>query len=341
MDLVAAVRQQAGGCARLGSPMYAGLCDRIADDLEAGGPSAALLADHRDAPGPDAVALRLLGSVHRLVLERRAGALAAYYPSVGGTWEPDAGWTAFRDLLADQPGAVAEWLDRPPQTNEVGRATALMAGLRTLGGPVRLFEIGSSAGLLLLADHYRYVAEDGSAWGPAASPVVLRPAWTGPAPRGEPRIVERVGSDVMPVDPRSTEGRLTLTAYVWPDQLHRHERLRGALDLAARVPYEVRRQGASELVDSIEPADGATTVLWHSVMWQYLPGEEQAAVTARIGELGAAATPSAPFAHLELEPQRPRPGAPHEFLVVLQTWPGGERRVLGTAAGHGVPTRCD
>ncbi len=63
------------------------------------------------------------------MLERRAGELAAYYPSVGGTWEPDAGTEAFLRLLVEQGDAVREWLDRPPQTNEVGRATALMGGL--------------------------------------------------------------------------------------------------------------------------------------------------------------------------------------------------------------------
>src|SRR6476469_5501902 len=109
--------------------MYADLLGRVADDLDAGGPSRELLRGHEDDPGPSGLALRLAGSVHRLVLERRGGALAAYYPSVGGTWEPEAGWAAFRTLLEDQPQAVGEWLDRPPQTNEVGRASGLMAGL--------------------------------------------------------------------------------------------------------------------------------------------------------------------------------------------------------------------
>ncbi|MEJ7831378.1 MAG: DUF2332 domain-containing protein [Nocardioides sp.] len=348
MDLLAAVRLQSTACEQLGSPMYADLLARVADDLEAGGPAASVLIGHTDAPGPSAVAIRLLGSVHRLVLERRAGALAAFYPSVGGAWSSAAGWTEFRRLLAEQADAVVEWLDRPPQTNEVGRATGLMAGLLELdpGSPgrsqrIRLFEIGSSGGLNLLADHFRYLADDGRSVGPADSPVVLEPAWTGlpaAAPVRTPTIVERVGSDVMPVDVRTTEGRLTLTAYVWPDQVARHQRLRGALQIAAHVPFEVRRQSAAELVAGIEPADGATTVLWHSVMWQYLGPDEKAAVSARIADLGEAATTAAPFAHLFLEPTRRTPESEHEFLVILESWPGGERRVLGRSRGHGVPT---
>src|ERR1700712_1946607 len=120
MDLVAAFTQQARACEVLGSPMYAGLLGRLVVDLEEGGPTRDVLVGHEDDPGPSALALRLLGSVHRLVLERRAGALAAYYPSVGGTWDDAAGSAAFVQLLEDQREAVREWLDRPPQTNEVG-----------------------------------------------------------------------------------------------------------------------------------------------------------------------------------------------------------------------------
>src|ERR1700712_243925 len=146
-----AFRQQAIACGKLGSPMYAGLLDRLAGDTEAGGPTARVLAGHEDDPGPSAVALRLAGSVHRLVLQRRAGALAAFYPSVGGTWEPEQGTEAVLGLLEREREAVREWLDRPPQTNEVGRSAALMGGLLHLDEserlPVRLFEIGSSGGL--------------------------------------------------------------------------------------------------------------------------------------------------------------------------------------------------
>ncbi|WP_134764539.1 DUF2332 domain-containing protein [Nocardioides sp. 1609] len=351
MDLETAFRNQAEACGRLGSPMYADLLSRAADDIVAGGPTAAVLAGYEDEPGPSAVALRLAGSVHRLVLERRAGPVAAYYPSVGGAWAADAGWAAVRDLLADQPAAVREWLDRPPQTNEVGRSAALLGGLLELGAawpgrPVRLFELGSSGGLNLLADHYRYRTRDGRDVGPRDAPVVIDDAWTGPVPVDAPwpRIVERTGSDVLPVDVATTEGRLTLTAYVWADQVHRHERLRGALAVATRVPPQVRAQSAADLVDSIDLADGpddALTVVWHSVMWQYLGRAEQDRVRSRLEELGTAASDERPFAHLFLEPTRRSPAEDHEFWVVLESWPssGAARRFLGRSRGHGVP--CD
>ncbi len=336
------VRNQARACRELGSPMYGELLDQVAGDLDAGGPTATVLRGHESDSGPSGLALRLLGSVHRLVLERRAGALAAFYPSVGGTWSSD-GWPVFRSLLLDQPDAVREWLDRPPQTNEVGRAAALMAGLLELGSrhplPVRLAEIGSSAGLNLLLDRFRYVDDQGSV-GPLDSPVVLDPAWTGrpllsPVP---PTIVERWGSDLRPVDVRTTEGRLVLTSYVWPDQVHRLERLRGAFALADQTPYVVREQSAADVVDELVVRPGTLTVLWHSVMWQYVEKAQQERITARLEELGRTATEDAPLVHLYAEPVRRTAGDHHRFWVCAHTWPGsGEREFLGRMAAHGLP----
>src|SRR4051812_5545853 len=102
-------RDQARACRDLASPMYDELLRRVADDLDAGGPSVTVLAGHEDDAGPSALPLRLAGSVHRLVLEGRAGALAAHYPSVGGTWDVETGWPVVRELLAEQPVAVREW----------------------------------------------------------------------------------------------------------------------------------------------------------------------------------------------------------------------------------------
>ncbi len=336
-------RDQAAACGKLGSPMYAAILDRVADDVEAGGISAEVLAGHQHDAGPSALALRLAGSVHRLVLERRAGELATFYPSVGGTWEPDGGWRAFKALLHEQPDAVREWLDRAPQTNEVGRAAALMGGLLHVGErhrlPVRLLEIGSSGGLNLRADRFAYTDGAGTVHGATDSELRLERSWRGRAltPWPDLRVVERLGSDLLPVDAGSPEGRLTLTSYVWPDQTHRLERLRRAFRVAEQNPAEVRRQDAVSFVEDIELREGTTTVLWHSVMWQYLSSYEQASVTARVELLGAAADEQSPFVHLRAEPTRRTPDSPHEFLVVLQSWSTGEQQVLGSLPGHGVP----
>jgi hypothetical protein len=338
----ALIRDQALACAELGSPMYAELLGRLADDLEAGGPTATVLRGHEEDLGPSGLALRLVGSVHRLVLAGEAPELAPYYPTVGGTWT-SAGVDAVLDLLARRPDDVRPLLDQAPQTNEVGRSAALLGGLlRSVARhslPVRLFEIGASAGLNLFADRFHYLDAAGSAWGDPHSPVVLPGAWQGAALPLDVEVVvaERGGCDVNPIDVGSEEGRLTLTSYLWPDMTARCERLTGAVEVARREPPQVVRAGAGPYVEGLRLVDGHLTVLWHSVMWQYVPREEQEQVTARLAELGAQATDDRPLVHLFAEPTRRTPEDRHRFWVVAERWPGGEKEYWGRMAPHGVP----
>ncbi len=341
--MASAVRFQARACADLGSPMYADVLTRVADDIDRHGVCVHVLAGHQDDPGPSALALRLLGSVHRLVLGGAAPELAPYYPSAGGAWESDAGWVAFQQVLREHADAVRSRLGQAPQTNEVGRAAALMGGLQHVVAdarlPVRLVEIGASGGLNLRADRFCYLDDHGRTHGRRDSPVRLAGAWAGrPVPADVPEVVERLGADTSPVDVHTEDGRLTLMSYVWPDQRDRWTRLLAAFVVADETPARVRRQDARALVEDLRLADGTVTVLWHSVMWQYLDPPDQQAVAARIEELGAQADRRRAFAHLLLEPGRRTPESEREFLVVLRAWPGGTRRILGAAAPHGLPT---
>ena len=238
------------------------------------------------------------------------------------------------------------WLDRAPQTNEVGRSTGLVGALLLLLGgrdlPVVLHEVGASAGLGLNGDRYRHqVGPDGPWWGPAASPVALADAWQGSAPSATAplRVVERHGSDVAPVDLAQPGAADRLLAYVWPDQTARLDRLRAALAVAEQHPVAVDRLGAAEAVARMGLRPGHLTVLWHSVMWQYVPAPEQRAVEEALAALGAAATDDAPLARVSLEPAAPGDGPAGAFVVSATLWPGGVRRVLGQAAPHGPPVR--
>ncbi|MFF0393166.1 DUF2332 domain-containing protein [Kitasatospora sp. NPDC004615] len=346
---VAMFRHQADACAELGSPLSAALLRRAAEDLAEAGPCAEAIAGHEDAPGPSAVALRLLGAVHALVISGRAPALAAHYPSAGGTFDPanpDAPWPAFRTTVAENLPWIREWLTRPPQTNEVGRANLLLTGLAwaqqqlaaTAPLPVRLHELGSSAGLNLLAEQFRCVSP-GFAYGPADSPVVLADAWQGEPPtwlRDAPlqQVVERHGCDPTPIDPRSADGALALRAYLWADQLPRLERLNGALALAEKLPAPVEPVGAAEFLHDVQVADGTLTVVWHSIMRQYVPAEEWRSVETELDRLATSSSPSAPFVHIALEPRRVGDG--HRFLLTTRLGTG-PTTVLAEAMPHGLP----
>lgn len=334
------LRLQSVACRRLGSPLYADMLAHAADDLLAGGPTAAVLAGHLGAPLSSALALRVLGGAHALALTGRAPGLAAWYPSAGGVADPEPGspraWAALRQTLSAHRDAIRAWLARPPQTNEVGRAAALLGGLRHVAAearlPIRLVEVGASAGLNLRADHF-HVPGDAGSYGDPGSPVVLHGGWQGePPPRSEIRVVERTGGDVAPVDPLTDEGRLVLTAYVWPDQSDRLERLRGALAVAAQVPADLRAEPASATLARTELAPGSWTVLWHSIFRQYLDTAQREELADGVAALAVSATRAARFAYIYFEQSRAGGCA-----LTLTTWPGGQRRVLGRATAHGMP----
>jgi len=221
------------------------------------------------------------------------------------------------------------------QTNEVGRCAALLPGFlaiaRETGLPLRLLEVGASAGLNLRWDRYRYEA-DGFSSGDADSPVRLRFQLEGEPPRpAEVAIAERRGCDRLPIDPASEDGRLTLLSYLWPDEAHRVERVEAALDLAAKVPVEVERAGAADWIGAqlAERREGVATVVFHSIVMQYLGEEERRQFEACVRDAGARADAAAPVAWLRMEP------AGERAEVRLTLWPDGEDRVIARAGYHG------
>jgi hypothetical protein len=334
------LRLQAGWCARLGSPLYAHLLAGAADDAEAGGPLAALLAGHEHDRPASALALRLMGAVHRLVLGGRAPALAARYPSAGGDGDAAAAWPAFRELVASHLETLRPLVALPVQTNEVGRAAALAPGFLTVaaetGLPLRCLEVGASAGLNLRWDRFRYEGP-GGAWGDPASPVVLRDCWTtGGLPFATAvHVAERAGCDPSPVDPTTDDGRVTLEAYVWADQRERFAQLDAACDVARRVPVVVERAHGPDwlAVRLAAPRAGVATVVYHSIVLQYLDAAGRGCLRDVIADAGARAAAAAPLAWLRLEP------GGDEAELRLTVWPGGEERLLATAGFHGRGVR--
>lgn len=340
--LQALLAGQARACAANGSPMYAALLDALAADVAAGGLTAELLAAYASASPDDMVPLRLMGALHRLVLEREAPELALHYPSVGGRFaSADAAWPAVQATLGAHGERLRGVLEQVPQTNEVGRAAALAGLLRHAVArsglhQVRLVELGASAGLNLCVDRFRIGRGDG-AWGPAHSPVDLGDAWLGQQPPAEPvRIVERAGVDLAPVDVTSANGRLALTSFVWADQVERFERLRAALSVAGDARPPVQADDAVEFAERLELREGMTTVVWHSVFRPYLPQAARARLSARLEDLGRQASPTAGFAEVSLEPAPEDVGSGRTLEVRLRTGVG-PMQVLGTAPPHGVP----
>jgi hypothetical protein len=321
----------------IGSPFYGTMLECMARDVADGGPTWPLLEPFTGEPPENVYHIRLLGGVHRLVLTGAAPELARHYPSAGGDGDAEAAWPLVRELLATRPPVVLDALTRPPQTNEVGRSAPLVGGLLVVARdtklPSRLRELGSSAGLNLWFDRY-WFSQDGQGWGDPTSTVRFVDLW----PNGSPpfdagmSIADRRGCDRHPIDVTSDDGRLWLLAYVWPDQTARFELLRTALDLARDAPPAVDEAEIPEWLETqlAESTPGVATVVFHSIVWQYLTAKEKAAVEATLHEAGRRATVDAPLAWLRLELGSELSTSD----LRLTTWPGGAERLLAHAAPH-------
>ena len=343
-DLQRRFRAQAEQCALHGSPLTAALLFGAADDYDAGGPAYDLLLPLADDPSGSVPSLRFAGALHRLVLEGRVPTLAAHYPSVGGTAGVEGVWAVAREVVAQHRDELAVGVRRPVQTNEVGRAAALFGGLLHVAArwrmPIRLLEMGTSAGLNLRVDRFAYELGDGVVLGEPLSPVRLHNPWRGAHPPYDAalQIVSRLGCDPAPLDPTVEADRLTLLSYVWADQLERIDRLRGALQIAGQHPATVEALPASAFLqrELAAPVPGAVTVVWHSVVRQYLQRDERAEVERLIAEAGERATTDAPLVHLSLEPEK-KAASTFRFLVESTSWPGGRPQLLAECLGHGPP----
>ena len=324
--------------------LYGVLLAAMADDWEEGGVCRQLFDGWEDVPARQFPQLRLLAGLFRIVLRGDAPQLVPFYPALGGSADPRDAWPLVWRVFVEHADELRGSLSEAPQTNEPGRAVALLVGLteavrRTGIRQVRLLEPGASAGLNLLVDRYRLVGDDWAA-GPVSSPFVLDGCG---APGLRPldfTVVERRGCDVAPVDATTDEGARYLRSFVWPWMTARHARLAAALEVARSHPVPVdRAPGAAWVAErlSTAPADGVLTVVWHSVTRLYWPEEESRDLEAAVAE----ARSRMPLAHVGMEHPRPSDGSEPvpsvDDDVVPEVELDGE--VLATCGHHGPPVR--
>ncbi len=338
-EIAAAFRQQIRSCERLGSPFTAQVLGSVMEELERGGGLEALIGSWPGDPSRDVLPLRIAGALHALALSGAAPDLAAFYPPQGSGGESAALRAAIAAAVAAHRAHFSDFLASPPQTNEVARSAALLGGFlrvaRRTGLPLRLLEIGASAGLNLLWDRYRYRLGD-VLWGDPSSPVLISSSWSGPPPDLDAslQVASRAGCDRSPIDLADPAQRLRLRSYIWADQRDRLARLDLAIALARGAELQVEQADADEWVERqlAAPAHGVATVLYHSIVWQYLPREAQARIIAAVESAGRHAGPESPVAWLRLEPVAGR--ARPELSLTL--WPGGENELLATGHWHGI-----
>jgi hypothetical protein len=274
-----------------------------------------------------------------MVRTGRAAELAAFYPPNERAWDAEAAGRAIEAAVTANLDFVRDMLTRPPQTNEIGRSAVLMPGYAEVacstGLPLRILEVGASAGLNLLWDRFAYRYGERFV-GAQEAPVTVAAEWRGPWCGVErlPRVASREGCDRSPIDLLAPGAADRLLAYVWPEQSERLARLEGAIALALREKPALAAADAAQWLEPrlATPAPGVATVVVHTIVWQYFSKETKAHARAVIDAAGDRATTEAPFAWLSLEQY-----APDQLPELrLTQWPGGERRILAHAHPHGA-----
>ena len=331
-DVLEEIRRQAHWCEEFGSPFTAQLLKCAAADLAAGGVIARLTADWPGNARADAVSLRIAGALHAAALTGLDPKLAAAYPDRDPKWSIDQIWPLAEGYLRREQDNVRMFMRSPPQTNETGRACGLAAGFLWLAArnpePFHMLELGASAGLNLNWDRFRYAYPE---WrrGVGEGPMVPTRI-DGPVPDWRPiAIASRAACDQNPLDPSNPDDCLRLRAYIWADQTERMARVNAAIELAASSHYRVEKADAARWVAAkLTPGlPEGTTVVYHSVFFQYPPHDVRTAIAEAIEAAGAKARPTGRLAWVRFEPEAILGGprdSPRYVLNILR-WDGSGR----------------
>jgi hypothetical protein len=261
-----------------------------------------LLAIAAAIPADKLPPLLFVAAATFLVLEMEPEPLRGSFPRVGAPQPPlDPDISAqFRDFCLDQRDRLGELCARHRyQMNEVGRCAEVVLALAPVsseGREVALIDLGTGAGLGLHLDRYRYLyrSPDGhrAAVGDPGSSLAIEVEARGgvppPVPAGLPRVVDRVGIDIEPLDPSDAGVRAWLAACI-PPEIGAVTRFHEAAEIAARHPARAVRGDAREVLPRVldgVPAD-ALPCLVDSYVHVFFPPDDLARFRELLDRLGA------------------------------------------------------
>jgi hypothetical protein len=342
-NVVRALEWQAGHADKNSAPCTARVIRAFIPLLESGTQVGDRMRNWPGSSIEDAMPLRLAGGLHNLFLTGRDDRLAPVY--AGEITDQAMVDALVEHMVRDHDDWLLGWFSGPPQTNEAGRSGGIMAQLlwlaQRLGPRFELNEIGSSAGINTMMERFAFDL-GGVKAGVTGSPLLIRPEWRGPPPpTGQVEIVSIEGCDISPIDLADPVQALRLKSYVWPDMPERLARIDAAIAFAQQSPPRVSQMDAADWVEQrlqMPQAIGVTRVLFHSIVWQYIPPPGRARIEAAMAKAGAAATIERPLAWVTVETNRQT--FRHELRC--RYWPGPARsggedwHMLGEAHAHGA-----
>ncbi|MGI8666692.1 MAG: DUF2332 domain-containing protein [Jatrophihabitans sp.] len=319
------------------SPLYRAFCHEVAGSPEVLG----LLADRRPGQQPSYL---LFAAVQYLLLDGVAHPLGQVYADAArhAPVPPAAGPLLLDFVRANRDAVHALIRNRLVQTNVVRRAVGLRYALSVLAqttpGPVHLVEVGTSAGIHLNVDHYRF-AFGTRLVGPPDSPVTITTQLRSAPPvdlTAIPQIASRVGIDLRPVQACDPDQRSWLRALVWPENRADADLLDATLAVTASAPPRLITGDAVDICPALgrELPAGEARVVFHAATRMHVPRPRWAAFDEAIDAMGA----TGPLFHVWQEsPEITHGGGPvlDDRAGLYLHGPDGVILALAAMDGHG------
>ncbi len=322
-----------------GAPLYGRLAARVAREPQ-------VLDLMSVASDTQRIPVLLFASAHYLLLSEPDQLLSRHYPNFALTGQAGDGDPAdlFVNFVLTRAEPMRQLMaTRSTQTNELGRCNWFLFPLSLLNeevGPLARVDVGSSAGLTLLAPHISYDIRPGRLVG-VESPITIECNVRGepPLPQRPPVVKWSMGMDASPVDLHNDLDVRWLEACVWPDHVERFQRLRAAVSLARRIGVVVETGDAvDDLADAVTRAcEHGHPVITTSWVLNYLSPERRIEFVEALDHIGSTLNLSWVIAESPQEtPELPGHAGSDELITVitLVTWRRGHRTVKRLATTH-------
>lgn len=279
----------------LSSPLYQQLSLKIAQDDE-------LLAVASHALRGQPVPNLLFGAVHYLLLKGKDHPLRDYYPDlVKSPRKADEAFPAFRDFcLLFKDEIIPILRQKRVQTNEIGRCAYLYPSFCLIYNRVKkslsLIEIGTSAGLQLLWDHYSYAYGGSHTYGHPSSPVRIESEIRGSRQPflfpDSPPVAFRMGIDLHIMDLTDQEDFLWMRSLIWPEHQKRVRLFEKAARQLKKHPLRLIEGDGVEMLPKLarQVPENTALCIFHTHVANQMPDQVKQKLKDQIGELGRTQT---------------------------------------------------
>ncbi len=199
----------------------------------------------------------------------------------------------FEQVIREKQDEIAQTINaKNTQTNEPARCAALFLALSQLRyKKIAFIEVGASAGLCMIPDHYHYCFGRKAVVPRSASKQTLsiKVGFDGPMPKVNEHLnfAWRRGIDLNPIDLSEDDACDWLQTLVWPGQVDRLNKLKTAIAEARQYNLVISKGHLLDLIESTVSAapKDAEVVVYHSAVMNYMKPQEVAKFRAQFEKL--------------------------------------------------------